>query len=117
MNLKAVIVHALGSMIESTPSVRRAMAAYLRAHPVCALSGSTVHLNVYHILPAHECVLRGRSDLLTDDTNMITLSRGVADDWAGADNWHWLKGHNGDWSKWNLNVRAECAAHRRGMMI
>lgn len=99
------------SALEDTPAVRRAMASYLREHPVCAWSGSTVHLNVHHILPAHECVLTGRRDLLTDPANMITLSRGVADDWIGEDNWHWIIGHHRDWSHWNLNVRADCAAH------
>ena len=113
MKLRAAMVLAVTSAIEHTPAVRRAMERQVRVHPLCAWCGTSLHPNCHHILPAHLCVLQGKLSLLTDPLNMTTLCRGVANDWAGADNCHWIYGHRRNWSLYDPNVVSVCWTHRR----
>lgn len=69
--------------------------AHLRSHPVCALCGSSIRLNVHHIQPFH---LYPEKEL--DPTNLVTLCE--------SENWgfqcHLIVGHGGNFRYENKNV-------------
>jgi 5-methylcytosine-specific restriction endonuclease McrA len=73
---------------------------YLRAHPVCEACGSTIDLNIHHVIPFH---IDPSKEL--DPTNLITLCR----------QHHLSIGHmcstnKPNWSCANPNVRKDAAA-------
>lgn len=90
----------LGSALESSGEVRRAMALCLRLHPACAWCGATNNLNAHHILPAHRCARSGDWPALAAQTNLLTLCRQD----------HFLHGHLGNWTNWNPRIREEVNA-------
>jgi hypothetical protein len=68
---------------------------FVKRHPFCAASGTTLLLEVHHVVPYHE-----RPDLELDESNLIVLSRP----------YHFLVGHLMDWGSSNPNVREDAAA-------
>jgi len=73
-------------------------AAYLKAHPACAVCGSTEKLEVHHIKPFSQ-----NPELELDPNNLITLCEGKK---YGV-NCHLFFGHLGNYKKFNPNVRQD----------
>ena len=70
-------------------------ASHLRLEGWCRFCGGLVRLQVHHIIPVHV-----DPALELDPANLITLCENPGH------NCHLLKGHLGDWSKWNPDIRA-----------
>lgn len=81
-----------------SPRWPAARAAWLKAHPACAATGSTADIEVHHVVPFH--LAPGRE---LDPTNFITLCRPM----------HFWLGHGGDWSAYNPFVVHDAAAVSR----
>lgn len=64
----------------------------------CQWCGGIEDLRVHHIMPVHLY-----PELELDEKNLITLC---------GDGCHLEKGHNGDWRKWNKEVREQCFRFR-----
>lgn len=78
-------------------SVRKALLAHRKAHPVCEATGSTKRLEVHHLLPVSV-----RPDLADAASNLITLERKA----------HLVVGHAGNYKNYVSNVGEVCATMR-----
>lgn len=77
----------------SAYQARKAMAAYRKANPKCALTGTTKNVEVHHIIPVWK-----RPDLAADADNMISLSASA--------HIHLIFGHGGNFgSSYVANIR------------
>jgi 5-methylcytosine-specific restriction endonuclease McrA len=86
------------------PHWARVRDRYLRDHPSCAVCGSTKKVEVHHVIPVEHARRTGHPELELDETNFISLCRRLLI------NHHFVVGHNRNWKKWNVNVRADAAA-------
>ena len=78
------------------PKVR---AAFIKAHPVCAVCGCKTNLSVHHIQPYHLV-----PSLELEENNLITLGEQCA-----TGNHHLLFGHLGNWLSYNICVRSDAS--------
>lgn len=76
-------------------------AAHLKLEPACAVCGSTLDLQVHHILPFHE-----NPERELDPDNLITVCG------PGGHNCHLAWGHLFSYQSWNVDVRADAARMR-----
>jgi hypothetical protein len=83
----------------------RVRLAHLRAEPACALCGATNDLQVHHIVAFHI-----RPDLELDDANLVTLCDGTTNRISGC---HLRRGHLGNLTNYNPNIRQECNRQRQ----
>jgi hypothetical protein len=100
--------------VEALAEVSKARRDWLAGHPVCAYCCGTngvngCVLNAHHKLPVMECLKLHDYQALTNATNFISLCRTGADD-------HLMIGHLGNFSKYNPNVEADCAEHRKKIL-
>ena len=72
----------------------------MRGNPTCAACGSTLRLEVHHVLPVHV-----RPDLELTPSNLITLCE-------GEHLHHYTLGHGHNWDNYNPSVQADAAALR-----
>jgi|GEM_PF-929352 len=79
----------------------KARAAYLAEHPLCAVCGEHLKVEVHHIRPFHL-----HPDLELDPANFITLCE---DDQDGV-NCHLFFGHLGNFKSYNEDVVADAAS-------
>lgn len=97
--------------VEALAEVAQAQRDWLKGHPLCAYCGCTngvggCALNAHHKLPVMQCLKLHDYQALTNATNFISLCRTGPND-------HLMIGHLGNFSKYNPQVEADCAEHRK----
>lgn len=83
---------------------------FKQAHPYCFACGPDAayplnFIQVHHEIPFHFCILLDRPDLELDPRNLLTLCQG---DRLDILDHHLSIGHEGDFRRYNPNVRRDC---------
>jgi hypothetical protein len=100
---RAEVAEAKAATIRS-PRWNTVKKAHKKKEDCCQFCGIKENLEVHHI---HGFKEHPEWELVDTPDNLITLceTKGVE--------CHRIIGHNGDWSKLNPNVRADCEKHRK----
>jgi hypothetical protein len=85
----------IGTGVKRSPHWKTVEKDFIKKHPFCAACGTTMKLQVHHIVPFHIA-----KNLELDPSNLITLCMSVKE-------CHYLIGHHDSWKDSNPNVVAD----------